>query len=104
MTVVDSLLKILCRRIPALAAALPAIFWIQPAIAQDARVVEFERSVLPLLKEHCYECHSHEANSSEGGLVLDSRSGWQVGGDSGPAIIAGKPESSLLLKAVFVHR
>ena len=47
--------------------------------------------MLPLLKKHCYECHSHEAEAAEGGLVLDSRSGWKVGGDSGPAVVPGRP-------------
>lgn len=60
----------------------------------------FSAEVLPLLQKHCYECHSHEADAAEGGLVLDSRAGWQRGGDSGPAIIPGDPPTSLLLNAV----
>jgi hypothetical protein len=36
----------------------------------------------------------------EGGLTLDSRSGWSEGGERGPAIVPGKPEQSLLIKAV----
>ena len=60
----------------------------------------FEQSVLPLLKKHCYECHSHEFQSAEGGLVLDSRVGWESGGDSGPALIPGESDSSLLFRAV----
>lgn len=60
----------------------------------------FEQKVMPLLKTHCYGCHSHASDSAEGGLVLDSRSGWEVGGDSGPAVIPGEPDSSLLLKAI----
>ena len=36
----------------------------------------------------------------EGGLTLDSKSGWATGGDSGPAIVPGKPDESLLIKAV----
>lgn len=66
----------------------------------DDRVQFFERTVQPLLQKHCYECHSHQAKSSEGGLVLDSRGGWETGGDSGPAVVPGKPDSSLLLKAL----
>ena len=60
----------------------------------------FAESVVPILKQHCYECHSHEANTAEGGLVLDSRRGWSIGGDSGPAIVPGEPVNSLLLTAV----
>lgn len=60
----------------------------------------FAESVLPLLKQHCYECHSHDADAAEGGLVLDSRAGWKTGGDSGAAIVPGDSAKSLLLTAV----
>ena len=59
----------------------------------------FEQRVRPLLIERCYKCHS-EAKKVNGGLRLDSRRGLIEGGDSGPAISAGKPEESLLIKAV----
>jgi len=59
----------------------------------------FESRVRPLLEAHCLECHSTDTEAS-GGLVLDSRAGWQRGGDSGPPLVAGRPEESLLLKAV----
>ena len=39
----------------------------------------FTSKIEPLLKQHCFECHSH-AGKMKGGLVLDSRSGWQAGG------------------------
>lgn len=60
----------------------------------------FKQRVQPLLERHCYECHSHRAKELQGGLTLDSRSGWVKGGDSGPAIVPGKPDDSLLIKAV----
>lgn len=60
----------------------------------------FNEYVQPILKQHCYECHSHEADEAQAGLVLDSRSGWQKGGDSGTAIVPGKPDESLLIQAV----
>ena len=59
----------------------------------------FTVKVEPLLKTHCYECHSH-AKKIKGGLALDSKSGWQKGGDGGPSIVPGKPEDSLLIKAL----
>lgn len=59
----------------------------------------FSAKVEPLLKARCFECHSH-AQKIEGGLALDSKSGWQRGGDSGPAVVPGKPEASLLITAV----
>ncbi|MEX2287850.1 MAG: PSD1 and planctomycete cytochrome C domain-containing protein, partial [Planctomycetaceae bacterium] len=60
----------------------------------------FTRRVLPILKERCYKCHSHSANTTKGGLVLDSRTGWITGGDSGPAIVPGKADESVLIQAV----
>lgn len=67
------------------------------AVAQDQSF--FEEKVLPLLKQRCFECHSHE-KKIKGSLALDSKSGWQKGGESGPAIVPGKPEASLLIKAI----
>ena len=81
-------------------ALLAVGFSLGRAAGQDARTQYFEREVLPLLQKHCYECHSHETRSPEGGLVLDSRSGWETGGDSGSAVVPGKPEASRLLKAI----
>ncbi len=60
----------------------------------------FQREIEPLLRKHCYECHSHAAGKMKGGLNLDSRSGWAEGGNTGPAIVPGKPDESLLMKAV----
>lgn len=58
----------------------------------------FEKSVRPILVKRCYECHSGER--TKGGLALDTRTGWQKGGDGGPAIVAGKPEESSLIDAI----
>ncbi len=59
----------------------------------------FASKIEPLLKHRCFECHSHE-QKIKGGLALDSKSGWEKGGESGPAIVPGKPEASLLIQAV----
>ena len=71
------------------------------AIAADAAAVAdfFETRVQPLLVARCYECHSH-GKKIKGGLALDSRSGWEKGGESGPAVIPGSPEKSLLIAAI----
>ncbi|QDU29525.1 Planctomycete cytochrome C [Anatilimnocola aggregata] len=60
----------------------------------------FEKRIRPILVAHCYECHSADRKKQEGGLFLDSRSALLKGGDSGPAIIPGDPEKSLLITAV----
>jgi hypothetical protein len=72
----------------------------EPAETEVADQAFFEETIQPLLVAHCYECHSHESGEASGGLVLDSRSGWTVGGDSGPAIVPGKPAESLFVRAV----
>ncbi len=59
----------------------------------------FEKKVRPLLADRCLECHSTE-KKVKGGLALDTRAGWEKGGDAGPAIVPGKPDESLLIKAV----
>lgn len=60
----------------------------------------FEGKVRPLLATVCYKCHSAQAKELKGGLRLDSREAVLAGGDSGPAIVPGKPDQSLLLNAV----
>ena len=65
-----------------------------------AAEASFTKHVLPILKQHCYACHSHQAGKAKGGLVLDSRSGWAKGGESGPVVVPGKPDVSLLISAV----
>ena len=66
------ILYIQARRIAV--ALLTAACCFHPAAASEEAEREqfFTQKVLPLLKAHCYECHSHEADSSEGGLVLDT--------------------------------
>ena len=55
--------------------------------------------VLPLLEARCFECHKDRAKPN-GGLLLSSRKGALKGGDSGPALVPGKPNESLLIEAV----
>ena len=66
--------------------------------AQDEHF--FESRVRPLLIEHCYSCHAADAERIRGGLVLDSKEGWEVGGISGPAVIPGDPDNSLLIQSI----
>jgi hypothetical protein len=70
------------------------------AAGEDEAERVFREEALPILERHCFACHSHAAGKAKGGLVLDSRSGWEKGGDSGPAITPGDPEESLLIQAV----
>ena len=60
----------------------------------------FEQKIRPVLAEHCYSCHSSEAKKVRGGLRVDSRAALLKGGDTGPALVPGKPKESLLLQAL----
>jgi hypothetical protein len=61
----------------------------------------FEQKIRPLLAEHCYDCHSAQAKKLKGNLCLDTKAGWEKGGDSGePALRPGQPEESLLIQSV----
>ncbi|MDX1945013.1 MAG: c-type cytochrome domain-containing protein [Pirellulaceae bacterium] len=63
--------------------------------------VDFEREVLPILRASCLACHNSRHN--EANLSLESPAAILQGGDQGPAVIAGKPAESLLLK-VAAHQ
>ena len=60
----------------------------------------FESRIRPLLIRHCYECHSAASPELKGGLRLDSRDFTRQGGESGPAIVPGDSQNSLLLDAI----
>src|SRR5688572_30396090 len=60
----------------------------------------FEKRVRPILFERCFSCHSAQAKKLRGGLLLDSHAGLLKGGDTGPAVVPGDPEKSLLVKAI----
>src|SRR4051794_5737851 len=74
--------------------------WMLPAIAllsMRAAEVDFESRVRPLLANNCYSCHTATAM---GGLRVDSRDALLKGGKSGPAIVPGEPDASLLVRAI----
>jgi hypothetical protein len=81
-----------------LAAMGPGWGWAQSP--SDPDVQFFEAKVRPLLAKSCFPCHSQQAGKKRGGLQLDSRTALLQGGDSGPAVVPGRPEASLLVKAV----
>jgi hypothetical protein len=71
------------------------------AKADDAASVEwFEKKIRPVLVKHCYECHSASSKTLGGKLRLDFRDGLLTGGESGPVVSLGKPESSPLVLAL----
>ena len=60
----------------------------------------FEKRIRPVLIEHCYECHATDSKKIRGGFVLDSREGIRRGGESGPSVVPGALDESLLLDAI----
>src|SRR5437588_2748535 len=58
----------------------------------------FEKSVRPVLAANCFSCHGPDKQKAS--LRLDARAALLTGGDSGPAIVPGHPEESLLVKAI----
>lgn len=88
-----------------LSAFLFLLLLVAPTLAAEGELSQqhldfFESKVRPLLVKYCYECHSAKADDAQGGLLLDSKAGWSKGGDSGPAIVPGKPEESLFVQAI----
>jgi hypothetical protein len=89
------------RRILCCSLVVWVSFCVGQAAPPDAAEREFfEQQIRPLLAKRCYECHSTAAKKRQGGLVLDSREGMLKGGSSGPAIVPGDPQHSLLIQAV----
>ena len=81
-------------RQPALLSAIDD----KDATPSPEQVQFFESQVRPVLLEHCAGCHG--AKKVKAGLRLDSRAALLAGGDSGPAVIPGKPDESPLIAAI----
>jgi hypothetical protein len=91
--------------LPRIVLALVVFTPLDSLWADDSRTAErsaqFEREVRPVLISHCIKCHGE--TKQEGGLRLDTHAGILKGGDSGPAMVPGNPDESLLIEAVH-HR
>ncbi len=83
---------------------LASFFIASPLWAADPKGLEFfENKIRPVLVGQCYQCHSAEAQAKKklrGGLYLDTADGARKGGDTGPAVVPGKPKESLLLTSL----
>lgn len=73
---------------------------ISASISASETKAFFWEKVQPIFERACFECHSHKSEKVKGGLFLDTKSGWQSGGNSGAVILPGDPESSLLVRAI----
>lgn len=80
---------------------LPGSLWSASGADHSPESLEFfEKRIRPVLSEQCYRCHSEKAEKLKGGLHLDSREDLLKGGDTGPAIVPGDVENSLLITTV----
>ena len=80
-------------------SAAPACSDAADPLSDAASVEYFETHIRPALEAHCLDCHAADTEAS-GNLLLDSRPGWEIGGDLGAAIVPGDAESSLLVEVV----
>ena len=100
-------MRLAAATVPALLTALlftpaPRAAAADPAKPDPAGAEFFEKKIRPVLTQHCASCHSAEAATNKklkGNLYLDTRAGVLKGGDSGPALVPGKPAESLLLRS-----
>lgn len=71
-----------------------------PPAAEPEGLRLFTRTIRPALAASCYSCHSGQASPPKAGLRLDTREGLRKGGTSGPIVEAGRPDDSLLVRAL----
>ena len=79
--------------------ALLALGAQEPAPDKEG-IAFFEAKIRPVLIDRCYSCHSADAKKLKGDLYVDSREGLLKGGETGPSVVPGDPDKSLLLKAI----
>jgi hypothetical protein len=88
------------RQTPLPQLLLAAILTAAAATAQNPEIEFFEKKIRPVLVENCYGCHSAKLAEPMGGLRVDSRDALRQGGATGPALIPGEPDQSVILKAL----
>lgn len=81
-----------------LPSLLALTFWLP---CRAAEPLDFGRDVRPILSDRCFACHGQDSNKREGGLRLDQRDAALKGGDSGPAIVPGDPDTSEIIKRIL---
>ena len=87
---------------------LIAVLALAASVAAPARAQElppddlehFESRIRPVLAERCYQCHGANPERIQAGLALVDAAGLRAGGDSGPAVVPGSPDESLLIDVI----
>ena len=95
------------RGLSGLSAMLAAVMWAlfipaaviaqgdKPATNPENKPVSFYRQIRPLLQRNCAGCH--QPSKLGGKLLLTTHAGLLKGGENGPALVAGKPDESLMI-------
>ena len=89
-------------RFGAMVLIFAVVTQVMAAESTPEQIEFFEAKIRPVFADNCYACHS-AANKIKGGLRLDAPAAVLKGGDTGPAIVPGDPDASLLIKAVRYH-
>ncbi|HZU37182.1 MAG TPA: DUF1549 domain-containing protein, partial [Gemmataceae bacterium] len=82
-------------RLAAAVAGTLVVLFATPDLIAAENPVDYGREVKPVLTAHCYACHG--ALQQKGGLRVDTAALIAKGGDSGPALVAGHADKSLLV-------
>lgn len=83
----------------ALPASLVLIAGLAVGVDAPDGKVDYLRDVKPIFAARCYSCHG--AVKQKGSLRLDTAALVREGGSNGPAIVAGNPAASLLVKRIL---
>ncbi len=87
-----------CLVIAAAMGGVPRHVWSEEG--ESAKIEFFRKKVAPVLKDHCFECHSKKSDEVKGDLLLDSQAALAKGGANGPAVVPGDIEASFLIRAI----
>jgi cytochrome c len=66
--------------------------------ADPASPAFYTGHVKPIFQKHCYRCHS--GMNHRGGLSMATAASLMKGGETGPDIVPGDPEASLMVRLI----
>jgi hypothetical protein len=84
----------------ALSVAIAVLCGSQVTLANGPDKIEFNRDIRPILAENCFKCHGPDKNVREADLRLDVQEGLFGPASDGKAIVAGKPQESVVLRRI----